>query len=71
MIRPIGPLQNAWVFKYSSIAARSEPLPGALSQQLDAVERRRSLSDQQEDLQAGQLDFQALPPYPYRPRPPS
>ncbi|MBN1393544.1 MAG: hypothetical protein JW959_00740 [Pirellulales bacterium] len=51
--------------------ARSGPLPGALGRCLGALERRLRLTRQQEDIQAGLVDYQALPPYPPRPRPPS
>jgi len=51
--------------------ARNGPQSGALGQQLSALDRRRLLSAQQEDLQAGSTDYPALPPYWYRPRPPS
>jgi len=51
--------------------ARSGPTIGALGKQLSALHRRRQLRAQQEDLQAGLVDYQAIPPYPTRPRPPS
>ena len=50
---------------------RSGPPAGALGRQLSALDRRRRLREQQEDIQAGLLDYQAIPPYPIRPRPPS
>jgi hypothetical protein len=50
---------------------RSGPPIGALRTQLNALERRRQLRQQQEDLQAGLVDYLAIPPYPFRPRPPS
>jgi hypothetical protein len=71
MIRPIGPLRNAWLYTRRMRLARSGPPIGALRKQLSALERRRQLREQQEDLQAGLVDYLAIPPYPYRPRPPS
>ena len=71
MIRAIGPLRNAWIYTRSMRLPRSGPPAGALSNQLSALERRRRLREQQEDLQAGLVDYQAIPPYPMRPRPPS
>jgi hypothetical protein len=50
---------------------RSGPPAGALGNQLSALHRRRQLRQQQEDIQAGLVDYQAIPPYPVRPRPPS
>lgn len=44
---------------------------GSLGQQYGAIGRRRRLRLQQEDLQGGSHDSQSLPPYPFRPRPPS
>jgi len=44
---------------------------GALSSHLSALNRRRLLRQQQEEIQAGLVDYQAMPPYPPRPRPPS
>ena len=35
------------------------------------LHRRRQLRQQQEDIQAGLVDYEAIPPYPRRPRPPS
>ena len=37
---------------------------GALGRQLSALDRRRRLRRQQEDLQAGLVDYLAIPPYP-------
>ena len=42
----------------------------ALGDQLSALVRRQRLRQQQEDLQAGLVDYLAIPPYPFRPRPP-
>jgi len=50
---------------------RSGTILGALSRQLSALNRRRRLRQQQEQIQAGLVDWLALPPYPPRPRPPS
>jgi hypothetical protein len=44
---------------------------GPLSQQYGALGRRRRLRVQQQELQGGAQDSQSLPPYPFRPRPPS
>ena len=71
MIRPIGPLRNAWVYTRSMRLPRSGPPAGALGNQLSALRRRHQLRQQQEDIQAGLVDYQAMPPYPPRPRPPS
>jgi hypothetical protein len=71
MIRPIGPLRHAWAYRRWMRWPRSGPLSGALSRQLSALDRRRRLSQQQQDLQAGPVDYLAIPPYPPRPRPPS
>jgi hypothetical protein len=71
MIRPIGPLRNAWVYTRSMRLPRSGPPAGALGNQLSALRRRQQLRQQQEDIQAGLVDYQAMPPYPPRPRPPS
>jgi len=71
MIRPIGPLRFAWAYAQRMRMPRSGPIAGALSLQLSALDRRRQLRQQQEDLQAGLADYEALPPYPLRPRPPS
>ena len=71
MIRSIGPLRSVWAYARGSHLPRSGPLSGALSAQLSALDRRRRLQIQQQDLQAGLADYQALPPYPPRPRPPS
>jgi len=49
---------------------RSGPEPWALSRQLGALDRRRSLGAQQSGLRAGVVDYVTRPPYPYRPRPP-
>lgn len=71
MIRPVGPLgENSMYANYTRFA-RSGPLSGALSDQLGAIERRRRLRRQQENLQAGPANYEALPPYQFRPRPPS
>jgi len=50
---------------------RSGPTLGVLGRHLSALERRNRLRQQQEDLNAGLVDYAALPPYPARPRPPS
>ncbi len=71
MIRAIGPLRNAWTYTRSMRLPRSGPPLGAPSKQLGALKRRRLLRQQQEDLQAGLVDYLAIPPYPPRPRPPS
>jgi hypothetical protein len=70
MIRPIGPLRYAWLYTRGKRRPRSGPPSGALGNQLSALERRRQLRRQQEDLQAGLVDYLAIPPYPVRPRPP-
>ncbi len=51
--------------------ARSGPLSGALSKQLSAIQRRRRLRRQQENLQMGPASSEGFPPYRTRPRPPS
>jgi hypothetical protein len=71
MIRPIRPLRYAWAYRRWMRLPRSGPPSGALSRQLSALDRRRRLREQQEDLQAGPVDYLATPPYPFRPRPPS
>ncbi len=71
MIRAIGPLRYAWIYTRSMRLPRSGPPAGALGSQLSALKRRRLLRQQQEDLQAGLVDYLAIPPYPPRPRPPS
>ena len=71
MIRPIGPLQNGWVFRHVAMTARGGPQAGTLAEQLGALKRRRLLGAQQRHLQAGGPDVQALAPYRLRPRPPS
>ena len=71
MIRPIGPLRCAWMYTRSMRLPRSGPPFGAIRNQLIALDRRRHLRRQQEDLQAGLVDYLAIPPYPFRPRPPS
>jgi hypothetical protein len=71
MIRPIGPLRSAWAYTRVMRLPRSGPPLGAISSQLIALDRRRLLRQQQEDLQAGLVDYLAMPPYPFRPRPPS
>ena len=71
MIRAIGPLRSAWMYTRRMRLPRSGPPAGALRKQLNALERRRRLREQQEDLQAGLVDYLAIPPYPFRPRPPS
>ncbi len=70
MIRAVGPLRSAWMYTQSMRLPRSGPPAGALGDQLGALRRRRLLREQQEDIQAGLVDYQAIPPYPYRPRPP-
>jgi hypothetical protein len=71
MIRPIGPLRYAWAYARRMRLPRSGPPSGALGRQLNALDRRRRLRQQQEDLQAGVVDYLAIPPYPFRSRPPS
>jgi len=71
MIRPIGRLPNQVMLFYGMRLARSGPQDGALGRQLSALERRHRLRAQQQELQAGRSDPQAIPPYPVRPRPPS
>jgi hypothetical protein len=71
MIRPIGPLRDAWIYTRCMRLPRSGPPAGAFSDQLNALVRRRRLRAQQEDLSAGLDDYLAIPPYPRRPRPPS
>ena len=71
MIRPIGSPRCAWTYTRNMRLPRSGPPAGALGNQLSALHRRRQLHQQQEDLQAGLVDYQAIPPYPIRPRPPS
>jgi len=71
MIRPIGPLRPAWAYTQRTRLPRSGPPSGALRCQLSALERRHQLRQQQEEIQAGLVDYLAIPPYPFRPRPPS
>jgi hypothetical protein len=71
MIRPVKPLRHAWAYTRWMRWPRSGPPSGALSRQLSALDRRRRLRRQQEDLQAGVVDYVASPPYSVRPRPPS
>ena len=71
MIRSMGTLRSVWIYARSMNLPRSGPLSGALRVQLGALQRRRRLRMQQQDLQAGLADYQASPPYPHRPRPPS
>ena len=71
MIRAIGPLRSAWIYTRNMRLPRSGPPAGALGNQLSALERRRKLRQQQEDIQAGLVDYLAIPPYSIRPRPPS
>jgi len=71
MIRLIGPLRSAWIYTRSMRLPRSGPPAGALGLQLIALDRRRMLRQQQEDIQAGLVDYEAIPPYPTRPRAPS
>jgi len=71
MIRSIGSSSiYRWVARGVPLA-RSGPDPGALSQQLSALNRRRRLREQQHEVQSGAADYVAFPPYPTRPRPPS
>jgi hypothetical protein len=71
MIRPIGAFRFGWAYARGVRLPRSGPQPGAPSNQLGALERRRLLRQQQEEIQAGLVDYVTIPPYPYRPRPPS
>jgi hypothetical protein len=71
MIRAIGPLRSAWIYTRRMRLPRSGPPAGALGEHLSALTRRHRLREQQEDLQAGLVDYLAIPPYPPRPRPPS
>ena len=71
MIRPIGRMRYAWLHTRTMRLPRSGPPTGQLGRQLSALVRRHRLRAQQEDLQAGVVDYLAAPPYPDRPRPPS
>ncbi|MGA2797453.1 MAG: hypothetical protein ABSE63_07750 [Thermoguttaceae bacterium] len=71
MIRSVGPLRSVWLYARSMNMPRSGPMHGALGKQLSALQRRRRLDLQQQDLKAGLADYRAAPPYPLRPRPPS
>jgi len=71
MIRPVGPLDATWIHANYMRLARSGPDPEALSRQLRAISRRRSLRIQQKQLQYGVANSEVLPPYRPRPRPPS
>lgn len=68
---PIRPIRIAFMLTPYIRFARSGPIPGALGNQLGALDRRRRLQTQQQQLQTGATDYQARPPYPNRPRPPS
>ncbi len=71
MIRPVSSSSLGWLLALRRPLARSGPELGALSRQLSALERRRRLREQQQEVQSGAADSLAIPPYPYRPRPPS
>ncbi len=71
MIQLVRPIQTPWAYTRAMWAARPALIPGALSDQLSALERRRQLLRQCQALQNTPADYQARPPYPYRPRPPS
>ena len=64
MIRPISPLRYPLAYTRRVRLPRSGPPAGALGNQLSALERRRQLRKQQEDLQAGLVDYLTIPPYP-------
>jgi hypothetical protein len=71
MVHRVATLRYVWAHLRNVRLPRSGPLTGALGRQLSALKRRRRLRLQQEDLQAGLVDYQAMPPYPLRPRLPS
>jgi hypothetical protein len=71
MIRAVGHLGINWMYANYTRLARSGPDPEALSRQLGALDRRRRLRTQQQNLQAGLTGCEAMPPYHARPRPPS
>ena len=71
MIRPVGTLENLWMHANYMRLARSGPHDEALSRQLGALNRRRRLRSQQENLQNGAAGAEVLPTYRRWPRPPS
>jgi len=71
MIRPTGRSQNAWMYAHSMRLARSGPRHGALGRQLSALQRRRLLRIQQQEHRLGAAGQASVPPFPFRPRPPS
>jgi len=71
MIRSIVPLRAVCYYARGMNLPRSGPVSGALGKQLSALQRRRRLDLQHQDLKAGLADYRASPPYPPRPRPPS
>jgi hypothetical protein len=70
MIRPIRPISMLLPHVTHPGLTRSDASNGALSRQQGAIRRRRNLQAQQEQLEAGRVDYRVRPPYPYRPRPP-
>ena len=71
MIRPIGRLPSEWMLYHNIHLPRSAPRAGALGRMLGALERRRQLREQQEQIQTGLAEPPKVPAYRPRARPPS
>lgn len=71
MIYPNLQNRGGWTFASAMRWPRSGPGLWALSRQLGALDRRRRLGAQQQELRSGATNYGSQPPYPDRPRPPS
>ncbi|MHC4402290.1 MAG: hypothetical protein ACYTG0_21705 [Planctomycetota bacterium] len=71
MIRPIVSLRSLLKHVVVPLETQAEPAAGTVEGQWSALERRRRLTVQHTRLADGASDYQARPPYPLRPRPPS